>query len=172
MGIYENINRQPTLQERRKFGFMLMIGFPIAGLIWLSIVRLSSSTWHPSVFYVFSLIGLSVGGFCALLPHLSRPIYVGWHLFGRSMEFILSYSLLALFFFLILTPFGWLKRTFGYAGRVRAPDDRLQQAQKRSFPAFLRLLIRLLPSNFSSSPRMALSSGYSTRDTVFDRNSQ
>ena len=42
MRIYENINCQPTVKECRKFGLMLMIGFPIAGLIWLSIVRLSS----------------------------------------------------------------------------------------------------------------------------------
>ena len=85
-------------------------------------MRLSSNTWHPDVLYVFSFIGLFIGGFCTLFPRLSRPIHVGWHLFGRSMEFILSYSLLALFFFLILTPFGWLKRTLGHAGISKGPE--------------------------------------------------
>lgn len=122
MGIYANINWQPTVRQRRIFGLMLMIGFPLAGLVWLGIVRLSSGTWHPTVFYVFSLIGLTVGGFCALFPQMGRPIHIGWHLFGRTVEFLVSYCLLALFYFTILTPFGWIRRTFSRAHFSKGPE--------------------------------------------------
>ncbi len=108
--LFKEINMDPTLKERRKFGLLLLVGFPIAGLIWLLILLGISSEWRPSVFYVFASVGLGLGSFAALVPQLSRPLYITWHCLTKAIELSISYILLAILFFLVVTPIGLIRR--------------------------------------------------------------
>ncbi len=94
----------------RKFGFTLLAGLPVAGLVWLLILRLKTERWVWPVAEGFALAGVGLGLSVLLVPAWARVFYVGWHVATRLIERALTWVVLAIVFGLVITPAGWLRR--------------------------------------------------------------
>lgn len=97
----------------RRFGFTLLGGLPVAGLIWLLMLRLKTGRWVWPVAEGFALVGVVLGVSVLLFPAWARMLYVGWHVVTRLIERALTWVVLALVFGLVITPAGWLRRRRG-----------------------------------------------------------
>jgi hypothetical protein len=71
--------------------------------------------------YLFGSLCL-LGACFVLMPDKSRPLYAAWlkaaHLIGRTVTLVM----LALTYFLVITPSAWLKRLFGGRPLPVRPD--------------------------------------------------
>lgn len=94
----------------RRFGFTLLIGLPVAGLAWLLVLRLATDRWVWSVIMGFAMAALVLGGSALAAPGWGRRLYIGWHTVTRSIELALTWVLLALVFWLVITPVGLVRR--------------------------------------------------------------
>jgi hypothetical protein len=106
------VNWNPERGERRKFALTLMGGLPVASGLWMTISRYVTGEWKQ-VWMWIGAIGFAVGLVLWLLPALARPFYVLWHLIGCTISFIGGNVVLSLFFYLVMTPFGWVMRKTG-----------------------------------------------------------
>ena len=102
----------------RRFG--LVVGGVLAGV---GLVVLWRRGWSPGVLS----LGLGgVGGLLGMLglaaPRALRPVFVAWMTLALAMGFVMTRVLLSLFFFLVLTPAGLLRRTFGRSPVLTRPD--------------------------------------------------
>ncbi len=96
----------PDISDLRKFA--LTMAAMITGLFglllpWLFGLQLPYWPWGLG-------LGLVVWGLCA--PASIKPLYKIWMYFGLYMNRITTPIILGSLFFLILTPTGWLMRTF------------------------------------------------------------
>jgi hypothetical protein len=94
----------------RRFGFTLLLGLSLAGLVWLLLLRISAGRWVWPVFGGFVTAALLLGGSALLAPGWARRLYIGWHVVTRVIELALTWVLLALVFWLVITPVGLLRR--------------------------------------------------------------
>jgi hypothetical protein len=118
-------------------------------------VSLVSIPWHPSSkdlrvfaglqFALFALIaaslawrhGLPTVALCIIAlsavvavlglvtPALIRPIYVGWMIAVFPIGWAVSHLILAVTFFLVITPIGWVLRLAGRDPLARHPDPQV-----------------------------------------------
>lgn len=113
-GRFKEIDWHPDRRELRRFGLMLAAGMPVAGMVWLLIVRLVSGHWVPQVPIYVGGIGGGIGLSIALLPGLGRPVYCVWFALGGVLETIVVTVLLSTFYYAVMMPFGLVMR---WAGR-------------------------------------------------------
>jgi hypothetical protein len=109
----------------RRFGFLLLGGLPAAGFLWLLLLRLKTGGWVWPVVYGFALAGVILGASVLLAPGWGRRLYLGWHVVTRSIEQALTWLVLALVFWLVITPVGLIRRR--RRGSFRAgpvPDEK------------------------------------------------
>ena len=110
------LNLNPTAKELRQFGFIAFGAFGLLGalLFWHAVPlwRLLG-TATPTVAYVL----WSVGALSALLslaaPKLNRPLFVGLSVVVYPVGVVMSYLIMGVFFFLILTTLGLIFRLAG-----------------------------------------------------------
>lgn len=57
-----------------------------------------------------------------LAPGGLRPVHRAWMTLALALGFVMTRALLTLFFFLVITPAGWLRRTFGKSPVLTRPD--------------------------------------------------
>ena len=103
--IEEIKNIKTNKEEIRKFGFL------IGGvLIAISIFMLwKALTYYQLVFVIgisFILLGL-------ITPIILKPIYIVWMTFATILGWIMTRVILAILFYLIVTPIGLIARIFG-----------------------------------------------------------
>ena len=103
--IEEIKNIKTNKEEIRKFGFL------IGGvLIAISIFMLwKVLTYYQLVFVIgisFILLGL-------IIPIILKPIYIVWMTFATILGWIMTRVILAILFYLIVTPIGLIARIFG-----------------------------------------------------------
>ncbi|HZF02472.1 MAG TPA: SxtJ family membrane protein [Methylomirabilota bacterium] len=106
MNIRDEIKQLKTgARELRKFGFLVGGVFAALGVVLLLRHR-------PAAPYL-----LGIGGFLILFgliaPRALKHIYLVWMSLAVVLGFIVSSVLLTLFFFLVITPIGWVARCFG-----------------------------------------------------------
>lgn len=94
----------------RRFGLTLLGGLPAAGLIWLLLLWLKTDRWIWPVAGGFALAGVVLGLSVLLVPGWARVFYVGWHVATRAIERMLTWLVLALVFWLVITPVGLVRR--------------------------------------------------------------
>ena len=116
------IERDPSGRDLLVFGVLLALF--TAGL---------GSLLHyyhglPGAARVVWLLGSLLTAIHFLLPPLRRPIYLGWMKIVYPVGWIVSHLLLALVFYLVLTPTGILLRLFG-----RSSIDKKGRAGALSF---------------------------------------
>ena len=123
---WKQVDRNPPPAVVRQFGRRTIVAAPIAGLVWLVIIRLSAGGWHLWLPIAIGGGGLCLGFVCALAPRMSRPIYVTWHIVIALFDWIIVGLLLSMVYYLVFTPIGLCLRL---AGRniVRSRPDQTAQ---------------------------------------------
>jgi hypothetical protein len=122
----KQIDRNPPPLLVRRFGWRTVAAAPVAGLVWLVIIRLSAGVWHLWLPLIIAIGGLGLGLLCALAPQMSRSIHVVWHIVITLIDWIITGFLLSVVYFLVLTPIGWLFRLAGRQTVRRRPDQSAQ----------------------------------------------
>jgi len=106
MNIRDEIKQLKTgARELRKFGFMVGGVFAALGVVLLLRHR-------PAAPYFLAISGFLVV-FGLVAPRALKQIYIVWMSLAVVLGFVVSGILLTLFFFLVITPVGWVARCFG-----------------------------------------------------------
>ena len=99
----KNINTDK--KEIRKFGFL------IGGvLIAISIFMLWKALSYYQLVFIIGAIFIILGFF---IPMVLKPIYIIWMTFATILGWIMTRVILAVLFYLIVTPIGLIARIFG-----------------------------------------------------------
>jgi hypothetical protein len=107
MGVVQ-INRQPTRRQLRQFGFIWMGFVALAGLVAIfkfHAPELARFLWLAAV--VVPVIGW-------LSPRFMRWVFLGMSYLGWPIGIVVSHVVLAIVYYLVLTPIGLMTRLFGY----------------------------------------------------------
>jgi hypothetical protein len=91
-------------RELRKFGLVVGAVFCLLGIVFWVRGRVHLPFLVPGVLLV--LLG------CAW-PRTLKPVYLVWMTLAIVLGFLVSHTLLALFFFLVITPIGLVARALG-----------------------------------------------------------
>jgi hypothetical protein len=110
------INWRPSQKELRKFGVTVIIGFGVIGLIFQFIAGNINSA------YISYITGAILGIPALTGTVIALPCYWVWMGVAFVMGNIVSRLLLGLFFFIIITPMGTIRRMFNDKLRLRRPD--------------------------------------------------
>jgi hypothetical protein len=106
---FKDVNWHPGLAEKRKFALSLIIGFPALALVFSLLTWLVKHSWKP-FFLWLGVLGLAVGILLRLLPQIARPFYVAWYFLACCLGIVVSNVVIGLFFYLVFTPCGLLRR--------------------------------------------------------------
>jgi len=98
----------------RKFGLIAFIFF---GLL----CALGLSTHKPIPTYLFGALSLLGLGFM-LIPYRLMPVYIVWLKFAHLIGRIVTTIILAMAYYLVITPSALIKRLFGGAPLPVKPD--------------------------------------------------
>ncbi len=120
--VVTQVRAQATPAACRRFAITLLIGLPLAGCVWLLLLRFTSDRWMWPVLHGFVVAGLLLGVSALLAPGWARPLYIAWHTVTRLIELALTWVLLALVFWLVITPVGLLRRGRHFAFRRPSSD--------------------------------------------------
>jgi hypothetical protein len=118
------INWNPTRSQLRQFAGIWFPAFwaVVGGFIWYQAGELPTAIiviW--SVAAAISLAGLTD-------PRWIRPVFTAWMRLAYPIGWVVSHSLLALIYFLVITPIGLIMRLFG--------RDPMQRRFNRSAPTY------------------------------------
>jgi hypothetical protein len=102
-----DINFNPSKKDLRIFGLACLVFLAIVGWI---VVRKSGST-AAGVAVVSVGVAIAVLGFT--LPKAVRPIYVGLMIINYPIGWVLTHVVIALIFYLVVTPLGVIMRLSG-----------------------------------------------------------
>jgi hypothetical protein len=110
------INWRPDARELRKFGVAMIVGFGLLALV---------AWWrhHPVTAEVLAGIGAGAGLLGLSGTKAALIVYWPWMSIAFVMGNVISRVLVALFFFLVITPMGLVMRLLG--------RDKLQRKNKR-----------------------------------------
>lgn len=105
MSIYSDLRKLKTgVRDLRKFGLTVGGVFVLLGILLL--LRHRSS--YPS----FLGAGTVLTAFGVIWPRALKYVYIAWMALAFTLGFVMSNVILALFFFLFVTPIGLLARLF------------------------------------------------------------
>ncbi len=104
--IREDIKQLKTEpRDLRKFGLLVGAVFCVLGLVaWLK---------HKPYFPYLLAPGVALVVLGLLLPKTLKQVYIGWMSAAIVLGFLVSNVVLALFFFLVMTPIGLIARLAG-----------------------------------------------------------
>ena len=110
------INKNPAPRDLNVFGLLLPLFFALIGAIawWRS--------GHTRVAQVLWIVGAALAAFYWLIPPLRRYIYLGFTYAALPIGFVISYLILAITYYLVITPIGLLMRLVGRDPMHRAFD--------------------------------------------------
>jgi hypothetical protein len=102
------INWNPKKKELHSFGIIALIAAVLLSLI-LYLLK------HPAIHWIVLINSLGIIIFlCSLISaRVTRLIYLGLILLTYPIGYVMSFMVLALFYFLIITPFGLIFRLAG-----------------------------------------------------------
>jgi hypothetical protein len=101
------LNLKPDVRVLRQFGFLCCVVFGVYG-VW----RATSD--GTDLLSVGLLAGAIVGGLLGWVrPQWLRPVFVGWMILVFPIGWLVSHLLLAVLFYGVFTPLGFLLRLSG-----------------------------------------------------------
>ena len=101
-----DINFHPTNKQLRIFGGTLAVfAFLVGGIVYHRSSSLAWSAGVTSIIFAIAAIGL-------LLPRFMRIIYVTWMVCVFPIGWTISHAVMAIVYYLLFTPIGFLRRTF------------------------------------------------------------
>jgi hypothetical protein len=119
--VVAQLRAQATPAACRRFAVTLLVGLPLAGCVWLLLLRFATDRWAWAVLYGFVAAALLLGVSALLAPGWARHLYIAWHTVTRLIELALTWVLLALVFWLVITPVGLVRRGRHAAFRRAVP---------------------------------------------------
>jgi len=110
------INKNPGKTELRWFGLALLAFFSILGgmVFWRT-----GSLAVPRVLWT---IGVSITALYYLAPPLRRPLFIGWSYLTFPLGWLLTHAILAIVYFVLLTPVGLVMKILGRDPLTRSFD--------------------------------------------------
>ncbi len=107
----------PGARTLRQFGLIALVAFPLLGGVcyWrggLLGFDFGDATLATSL--VLAGLGLVSGTLSWLAPRAIRPLYVGLLVITAPIGFVLSYVILGVLFYLVITPLALILRLVGY----------------------------------------------------------
>ena len=111
-----HINRNPTRRQLNQFGFIwlgFVAFFGVIAYFKLNNQEVARWLWVASV--VVPIVGW-------LVPAFMRLVFLGMSYLAWPIGFVVSHIVLAVVFYLVLTPIGFLTRVFGYDSMKRSFD--------------------------------------------------
>jgi hypothetical protein len=109
---FAEVNWRPGRAERRKFAVSLVIGFPCVAVALLLLGWARKGAWDANLIPALWLAGGGVlaGAVFWVLPQIARPFYAAWYFLACCIGIVVGNLLLGGFFYLVVTPFGLVKR--------------------------------------------------------------
>lgn len=113
------VNKNPTIAEVRKFGWVMLIGFGvIAAVLWLwpwfESRNLAAVSWVASTRQIIAICLLAVGlllwGLSQWATQIARAVYVAWMSITMPVGIVMSTVLLTLLFLILLPAFSLIVR--------------------------------------------------------------
>jgi Saxitoxin biosynthesis operon protein SxtJ len=114
---FQHVQWQPDARELRRFAIAMLIGFFMLGA-W--------SAWRARGIGIGSIVLWSIGAVLAVaafVPKLGRIAYLAVYLPTSIIGYVVSNVMLALMFFLVITPLGFILKLMG--------KDLLQQRRQK-----------------------------------------
>lgn len=100
------INYHPSNKQLRIFGITLAVfAFLVGTLVYHRSNSLPWSIVVTAIIFTIAAIGL-------LLPRFMRLVYVTWMVCVFPIGWLISHTVMALVYYLLFTPIGFLRRTF------------------------------------------------------------
>jgi hypothetical protein len=109
---FKDTNWNPDLAARRSFGKSFVIGFPIIAAIFLLVIRWNSGRWAEWPLWLGG-IGAGLGLVFWAVPQIARPAYLAWYFLACCIGILISNLIVAVVYYLAITPVGLLLRLFG-----------------------------------------------------------
>ena len=102
------INRNPTRRELNQFGF-IWLGFLVlfGAIAYFKFDSQQAARWLWVAAVVVPILGW-------LVPAFMRLVFLGMSYLAWPIGFVVSHAVLALVYYVVLTPIGLLTRLFGY----------------------------------------------------------
>ncbi|MBL9152758.1 MAG: hypothetical protein JNK37_09745 [Verrucomicrobiales bacterium] len=111
---FKEIDWSPDRAGLRKFGWSLIIGFPILAVVFFLVKWISAGTMPgPRFFVLLAGIGAVVGVVSLLVPVLAKPLYVIWYGLAACIGIVMANLLFSLLFYGLFTPMGLVMRLTG-----------------------------------------------------------
>jgi len=109
-------NKDPSAKDLRWFGLLLAAFFAVMGgmIAWKS--------GNLRVFYVMGGVGAALGAVYYALPAVRKPMYLGWMYLFFPVGFVVSLVLMALVYFVVLTPIALILKISGVDPMTRKFD--------------------------------------------------
>jgi len=105
MSIHADLEKLKTgAHDLRKFGLTVGSVFVLLGVLFL-LRHMSSYPWFLGIGAVLTVFGV-------IWPRALKYVYIAWMTLAFTLGFVMSKVILALFFFLFVTPIGLLARLF------------------------------------------------------------
>jgi fatty acid desaturase len=111
------INRNPTPKQLNQFGFIWLGFLSFFGVVaWFKLDEpgLAKGLWVAAI--VVPVVGW-------LAPAFMRMVFLGMSYAAWPIGFVVSHVILALVYYLVMTPIGLAMRFFGYDPMTRKPDS-------------------------------------------------
>ena len=112
------INRHPSRRELNQFGF-IWLGFMafFGAVAWFKFQAPTAA----AALWLLSVVVPAVGW---VWPAFMRAVFVGMSIAAWPIGFVVSHVVLALVYYLVLTPIGLAMRLIGYDPMTRRPDPK------------------------------------------------
>ena len=115
------LDLKPQNDQLKQFGWIALIGFPLAGaaLHWISGLSID-------LIWILAIVGVVTFGLSMIQPKLILPLYVGLMVITFPIGFVLSWVLMAVVYFGLFTPVGLVFRLFGRDPLNKYPDSSVE----------------------------------------------
>ena len=110
------INKNPSRRELAVFGLIWLVFFGIVGAIVWSKSDLATAA---SIIWAVAVVVPVVGW---MVPSLMRIVYLGMTYASLPIGFVVSHVILAIVYYLVMTPIGLVMRMFGHDPMQRRFD--------------------------------------------------
>jgi hypothetical protein len=129
----------PPRRQLSQFGWFSLFGFALVGGV---AVWRFDAPW--TVLWVLIGVGAAVFGASRIDPRLVRPVFVGLMLIAVPIGIVISFVLIAVIYYLMVTPFGLVFRALGKDPLSKRPDPTLptywhERGEPRPAASYLRL---------------------------------
>jgi hypothetical protein len=112
-----DLNLDPDERTLRQFGFISLAGFgAIAALAWFEKLVFAGGLGEARPWVAG--ICLAIGAFATLTslvyPKANKPLFIGLSVLAFPIGFVVSHVILGTLYYIVISPIGFLVRTFGH----------------------------------------------------------